>query len=466
MICQSSGLVVIKCEFTKILPLYYKYHNSYYFLIVDAIWADWALSLTNYDFPKATKNQNNLDLRIFNGAITCERASRLLGYCGFEDYLNKNMTETWKHLEINEDYEPKVSKNMQKNCGSWMLSYENTAIIHEKWKQAIDFYRGGKLTGITSMKICTMKDENGRSDHLFQCIYFCCDVTKKSDKDQIMEVGKNVIHHMDYSHDSGCIGYDSDTYQLSLHVPKINDPFKKGKLLLQIQSRFLGRFVPQFTNKKFLAKINQDFNSSTHDAIRQLEQWHKDLNEKYEELNKKWNDLSKEYENESTSEERCLELSEEVAFMDVEYMKKEFDPLHHKLHSVIKTTLKILLGEFSFEYISLCTPMDDNKNTFHDIECMKKTNQIGFWCIACTYLQDKCRKCLLDTLSNEASPSPSEQQYQNDKLNKMKKNKEAKKEHAENKVQSVIVKENQEKPYDMEKVLEALGEVNYYLSHI
>ena len=65
--------------------------------------------------------------------------------------------------------------------------------------------------------------------------------------------------------------------------------------------------------------------------------------------------------------------------------------------------------------------------------------------------------------SAQKSPSPSEQQYQKDKLNKMKKRKEAKKERAENKVQSVIVKENQENPYDMEKVLEALGEVNYYL---
>ena len=48
----------------------------------------------------------------------------------------------------------------------------------------------------------------------------------------------------------------------------------------------------------------------------------------------------------------------------------------------------------------------------------------------------------------------------------MKQRKQAKKERAENKLKSVIVKEDQEKPYDIEKVLEALGEVNYYLSNI
>ena len=54
-----------------------------------------------------------------------------------------------------------------------------------------------------------------------------------------------------------------------------------------------------------------------------------------------------------------------------------------------------------------------------------------------------------------------------DKLNKLKQLKQAKKQHAKNKVKSVIMKEeSQEDPYDMEKVLEALGEVNYYISNI
>ena len=46
------------------------------------------------------------------------------------------------------------------------------------------------------------------------------------------------------------------------------------------------------------------------------------------------------------------------------------------------------------------------------------------------------------------------------KLSKMRQRKEAKKVRAEKKVKTVVVEEDQEKPYDFEKVLEALGEVN------
>ena len=110
----------------------------------------------------------------------------------------------------------------------------------------------------------------------------------------------------------------------------------------------------------------------------------------------------------------------------------------------------------------------------------KKDMQSGFWCLDCTYLQDMCKKCIscnarASTTGSNArtsagaytgsSPYPSQQQDQMDKLNKLKQQKQAKKQHAKNKVKSVIMKEeSQEDPYDMEKVLEALGEVKlkYY----
>ena len=424
--------------------------NSYYFLIVDA-------TRTVYR-PIVKKNLvDNLEGRISLAGTICERTSRLFGYCGFEDYLSKNLTETWKHLELIEDYEPQVSKNTQKNCGFWKLQYENAAVIHEKWKEAIDFYRGGKLTGISAMRIHTMKDENGRSDNLFQCIYFYLN----SEDDVLMAVGKNVLHHMGHSDNSGCIRYEYGTYNTKLSVPKIDDSFKKGKILLQIQRRFVSKFHARILT----AKINKDLDSSTLATIHLLEQWHKELTEMYELHYNKLHDYSKEYENESTSEERRLELSEEVAEMDYEYMKKTYDPLHLKMHCKINDTLKLLFGEFS--YAGTRTPSDPFKNTFDEEECSIKHMQSRFWCLDCTYLQDMCEKCGYAYFRNEASakasPSPCEQQYQKDKLNEMKQRKKAKKERAENKVKSVIVKENQENPYDMEKVLEALGEVNYYL---
>ena len=53
-----------------------------------------------------------------------------------------------------------------------------------------------------------------------------------------------------------------------------------------------------------------------------------------------------------------------------------------------------------------------------------------------------------------------------DKLTKMKQRKEARKERAEKKIKTVTVEEDQEKPYDIEKILEALGEVNYLVIFI
>ena len=58
-------------------------------------------------------------------------------------------------------------------------------------------------------------------------------------------------------------------------------------------------------------------------------------------------------------------------------------------------------------------------------------------------------------ISIPATVNPTEE----DKLTKMKQRKEAKKERAKKKVKTVIVAENQETPYDFEKVLESLGEV-------
>ena len=60
-----------------------------------------------------------------------------------------------------------------------------------------------------------------------------------------------------------------------------------------------------------------------------------------------------------------------------------------------------------------------------------------------------------DDISIPATVNPTEE----DKLTKMKQRKEAKKERAKKKVKTVIVAENQETPYDFEKVLESLGEV-------
>ena len=353
--------------------------------------------------------------------------------------------------------------------GYWTLTYDTAATTHEKWKEAMDFYQEGKLTGIRSMEIHTTIDENGRSDHLanLQWIDFYCE---NYDKNIIMEIGKSVLHHLDYSNVPGFVYYyDNGNQRLySLPVTKTNDSFKRGKILLQIQRRFGSKF-----------ESYQALYTRIHATDCNLELWHKDLTKNYNELCKKWNDLSEEYENESTNEERRQELSEEVAFLDIEYMKKKFDPLHRAIYD----RSKLLSGEVAFEYnYGACTPMDPYKNTFNKIECRKKNLKIGFWCLDCTYLQDMCRKCILNnagasttgqnvrtsTGTNARAYTGSCQSHiqQQDQIGKLKQRKLAKKQRAKNKVKSVILKEeSQDDPYDMEKVLEALGEVKYYLNN-
>ena len=64
---------------------------------------------------------------------------------------------------------PRINdKRLRNNMGygSWTLTYDTAATTHEKWKEAMDFYQEGKLTGIRSMVFYTTIDENGRSDHL------------------------------------------------------------------------------------------------------------------------------------------------------------------------------------------------------------------------------------------------------------------------------------------------------------
>ena len=39
--------------------------------------------------------------------------------------------------------------------GQWMMFFPNS-LIDEKWDQAVDLYRRGKLTGVQSMKVCLL----------------------------------------------------------------------------------------------------------------------------------------------------------------------------------------------------------------------------------------------------------------------------------------------------------------------
>ena len=70
------------------------------------------------------------------------------------------------------------------------------------------------------------------------------------------------------------------------------------------------------------------------------------------------------------------------------------------------------------------------------------------------------------SLSSSMSATTVSANAEKDKLTKMKQRKEARKERAEKKIKTVTVEEDQEKPYDIEKILEALGEVNYLVIYL
>ena len=75
--------------------------------------------------------KNNDDVNIFRIGAVCERISRQLGYCGFKDYLHRNMNETWKHLKSNQDFEPRLCTIDIRRHGAWTLQYDSAAIAHE-----------------------------------------------------------------------------------------------------------------------------------------------------------------------------------------------------------------------------------------------------------------------------------------------------------------------------------------------
>ena len=57
--------------------------------------------------------------------------------------------------------------------GKWMMFW-NKSVLDERWKQAVILYREGKLTGITSMKVSTKRDNPRASDKTSGVIIFYC----------------------------------------------------------------------------------------------------------------------------------------------------------------------------------------------------------------------------------------------------------------------------------------------------
>ena len=91
--------------------------------------------------------------------------------------------------------------------------------------------------------------------------------------------------------------------------------------------------------------------------------------------------MSKEYENGSA--ERRLEFAKEEAHMTIDYMKQNFDTLHHFFHREINELL-----QYWSDYIPGGGGISSNSS---GIAWIKNGR---FWCIRCTDIQDICKSCI------------------------------------------------------------------------
>ena len=73
--------------------------------------------------------------------------------------------------------------------------------IDDRWHEACDLYRAGKLVGINSMKVSTAKPNSQRIyDEGEGIIIFYCGMS--TDKENIMEYGRNILQNMHYPRDT------------------------------------------------------------------------------------------------------------------------------------------------------------------------------------------------------------------------------------------------------------------------
>lgn len=91
--------------------------------------------------------------------------------------------------------------------GKWMMFFKKGEEMDQKWKEACDLYRQGKLDGIASMKVSTsMHDPVRSSDTTNGVICFYCGPA--NDEAALMTYGKNLLKNISYN--SKFLRYKSD----------------------------------------------------------------------------------------------------------------------------------------------------------------------------------------------------------------------------------------------------------------
>ena len=140
----------------------------------------------------------------------CKKRSCPYGPCEL-----RKPTNVYTHFWIHEE-DPNIAmtcSNPEYKDGHWMMFFDSS-IINEKWQEAMNLYRQGKLTGIQAMKVSTVRENffsTGTGSHVI--IFYC---GPSDDKDLVMIAGQNLLQKIEYKNLYGAMFYtDVQTFLLS-----------------------------------------------------------------------------------------------------------------------------------------------------------------------------------------------------------------------------------------------------------
>lgn len=143
---------------------------------------------------------------------------------------------------------PPMNFTYPHNDGKWIMFFRKSE-LDQRWKEACDLYRSGKLTGVNSMKVSTMLyNPMGANSYENGMIIFYCGPSEN--EANIMEYGKNLLRHIYY--EDPILYYKSDKMYLQ-------DPNKIYKHLYYINTdEFYNR--PNIRRKSINSDSSVSFN--------------------------------------------------------------------------------------------------------------------------------------------------------------------------------------------------------------
>ena len=149
--------------------------------------------------------------------------------CPYKPCHMKRPSRMISHYWIYED-DPARQKPACRICphpkwknGQWMMFFDET-IIDEKWDQAVDLYRRGKLFGVQSMRVSTAKSFSDMKRHvlIFEC-------GPSDHKNEMMEIGHHLLDCIYYNNFHGAMFFTENkdngdvSFKYKINLPRYCD---------------------------------------------------------------------------------------------------------------------------------------------------------------------------------------------------------------------------------------------------